>query len=163
MTLQECVQDAELSAARSNAALASLVGRVRELEMSQCLTTARLVTLPADVVDLTVEVREEPVDEVVPESPVWDREDELSMDSEEDGRAVEVVYHLQSNMLTQLVPIGDLALISDVVREEEPMPSTEPLVIQDYRAEGEGLHGDEHGSGLSGGDRGGSRAVHKSD
>ena len=52
----------ELSAARSNAALALLVGRVRELEMSQRLTMARLATLPADVVDLTVEIREEPED-----------------------------------------------------------------------------------------------------
>jgi len=40
--------------------------------MSQRLTTVRLVTLPADVVDLTVEIREEPEEEVVPESPVWD-------------------------------------------------------------------------------------------
>jgi len=33
--------------------------------MSQRLTMARLVTLPANVVDLTIEVREEPVEEVV--------------------------------------------------------------------------------------------------
>jgi len=46
--------------------------RVDELEVSQRLTTARLATLPADVVDLLVEIREEPEEEVVPESPIWD-------------------------------------------------------------------------------------------
>ena len=43
--------------------------------------------MPADVVDLTVEIREEPEEEEVPESPIWDREEELSMDDDEDGRA----------------------------------------------------------------------------
>jgi len=56
------------------------------------------------------------------------------MDKEEDGRAVEVVYRLQPNLLSQLVPIEDLVLTSDSVGEEEHMPSTEPLVIQDYQA-----------------------------
>ena len=46
--------------------------------MSQRLTTVRLTTLPTDMVDLTVEIREEPEEEVVPESPVWDQEEELS-------------------------------------------------------------------------------------
>ena len=105
MALQERVQDAKLSAAHSNAALASLVGRVQELEMSQQLTTARLATLPADVVDLTVEIREEPEEEVVLESPIWDWEEELSMDNDEDGRANKVVYRLQPNLLTQLIPV----------------------------------------------------------
>jgi len=100
--------------------------------MSQWLTTARLATLPADVVDLTVEIREE---EVVPESPIWDREEELSMDEEEDGRANKVVYRLHPNMLTQLVPIETLVHTSDSIGEGEHMPSTEPLVIQDYQAE----------------------------
>jgi len=59
--------------------------------MSQRLTTARLATLPADVVDLTVEIREEPEEEVVPESPIWDREEELSMDDDEDGSVIAVV------------------------------------------------------------------------
>ena len=86
--------------------------------MSQQLTMARLVTLPADVVDLTVEVRGEPVEEVVPESPFWDRE-ELLMDDEEDGRAVEVIYRLQPNLLSQLIPIEDLILTSDSIGEEE--------------------------------------------
>ena len=53
------------------------------------------------MVDLTVEVREEPVKEVVLESPIWDREEELSMDNEEDGRANEVVYCLHPNLLSQ--------------------------------------------------------------
>jgi len=134
MALQERVQDAELSAARSNAALASLVGRVRELEMSQQLTMVRLVTLPADMVDLTVEIREEP-EEVIPESPIWDHEEELSMDNDEDGKANEVVYRLHPNMLTQLIPIGALVYISDSVGEGEHMPSMEPLVIQDFQVE----------------------------
>jgi len=103
--------------------------------MSQRLTTVRLATLPAEVVDLTVEVREEPMEEVVPESPIWDREEELSMDNDEDGRANEVVYHLHPNMLTQLVPIETLVHTSDNIGEEEHMPSTEPLVIQDFQAE----------------------------
>ena len=103
--------------------------------MSQRLTTARLATLPADVVDLTVEIREEPEEEVVPESPIWDREEELSMDDDEDGRANEVVYRLRPNMLTQLVPIETLVHTSDSVGEGEHMPSTEPLVIQDFQAE----------------------------
>jgi len=42
------------------------------LEISQQLTTARLVTLSADLVDLTVEIREELEEEVIPESPIWD-------------------------------------------------------------------------------------------
>jgi len=103
--------------------------------MSQRLTTARLATLPADVVDLTMEIREEPEEEVVLESPIWDREEELSMDDEEDGRANEVVYCLRPNMLTQLVPIETLVHTSDSVGEGEHMPSTEPLVIQDFQAE----------------------------
>ena len=125
----------ELSAARSNAALAAVLRRVDELEVSQRLTTARLATLPADVVDLTVEIREESEEEVVPESLIWDREEELSMDDEEDGRANEVVYRLRPNMLTQLVPIEMLVHTSDSVGEGEHMPSTEPLVIQDFQAE----------------------------
>jgi len=103
--------------------------------MSQRLTTARLATLPADVVDLTVEVREEPAEEVVPESPIWDREEELSMDDSEDGRAIEVVYRVHPDMLNQLVPIETLVHTSDSVGAEEHMPSTEPLVIQDFQAE----------------------------
>jgi len=103
--------------------------------MSQQLTTARLATLPADVVDLTVEIREEPEEEVVLESPIWDREEELSMDDDEDGRAIEVVYRIHPNMLTQLVPIETLVHTSDSVGEGEHMPSTEPLVIQDFQAE----------------------------
>jgi len=103
--------------------------------MSQRLTTARLATLPADVVDLTVEIREEPEEEVVLESPIWDREEELFMDNDEDGRANEVVYRLRPNMLTQLVPIETLVHTSDSVGEGEHMPSTEPLVIQDFQAE----------------------------
>jgi len=91
--------------------------------------------LPADVVDLTVEIREEPEEEVVLESPIWDREEELSMDEEEDGRANKVVYRLRPNMLTQLVLIETLVHTSDSVGEGEHMPSTEPLVIQDYQAE----------------------------
>jgi len=102
--------------------------------MSQWLTTARLVTLPADVVDLTVEIREEP-EEVVLESPIWDWEEELSMDDDKDGRANEVVYCICPNMLTQFVPIETLVHTSDSVGEGEHMPSTEPLVIQDYQAE----------------------------
>ena len=125
----------ELSAARSNAALALVLRRVDELEVSQRLTTVRLATLPADVVDLTVEIREEPEEEEVPESPIWDREEELSMDNEEDGRANEVVYRLRPNMLTQLIPIETLVHTSDSVGEGEHMPSTEPLVIQDFQAE----------------------------
>jgi len=105
------------------------------LEMSQRLTTARLATLPANVVDLTVEIREEPEEELVPESPIWDREEELSMDDDEDGRANEVVYRIRPNMLTQLVPIETLVRTSDSVGEGEHMPSTEPLVIQDFQAE----------------------------
>jgi len=103
--------------------------------MSQQLTTVRLVTLPADVVDLTVEIREEPQEEEVPESPIWDREKELLMDDSEDGRANEVVYCLHPNMLTQLIPIETLVHILDSVGEGEHMPSTEPLVIQDFQAE----------------------------
>jgi len=64
VTLQERVQEAELSAARSNAILALLVGRVQELEMSQRLTTARLSSLPANTINLTVEAREELIKEV---------------------------------------------------------------------------------------------------
>ena len=103
--------------------------------MSQQLTTVRLTTLPADVVGLTVEIREEPEEEVVPESPIWDREEELSMDDDEDGRANEVVYRICPNMLTQLVPIETLVHTSDSVGEGEHMPFTEPLVIQDFQAE----------------------------
>jgi len=103
--------------------------------MSQRLTTARLAILPADTVDLTMEIREEPEEEVVPESPVWDREEELSMDDKEDCRANKVVYCIHPNMLTQLIPVGTLVRISDSVGEGEHMPSTEPLVIQDYQAE----------------------------
>ena len=103
--------------------------------MSQRLTTARLATLPADVVDLNVEIREEPEEELVPECPIWDREEELSMDDDEDGRANEVVYRIRPNMLTQLVPIETLVRTSDSVGEGEHMPSTEPLVIQDFQAE----------------------------
>jgi len=77
----------------------------------------------------------EPEEEVVPESPIWDREEELSMDDDEDGRANEVVYRIHPNMLTQLVPIETLVHTSDSVGEEEHMPSTEPLVIQDFQAE----------------------------
>jgi len=103
--------------------------------MSQRLTTVRLTTLPTDMVDLTVEIREEPEEEVVPESPVWDQEEELSMDNNEDGRANEVVYRIRPNMLTQLVPIETLVHTSASVGEGEHMPSTEPLVIQDFQAE----------------------------
>jgi len=103
--------------------------------MSQQLTTARLVTLSADVVDLTVEIREEPEEEEVPESPIWDREEELSMDNDEDGRANKVVYCICPNMLTQLVLTETLVHTSDSVGKEEHMPSTEPVVIQDYQAE----------------------------
>jgi len=103
--------------------------------MSQQLTTARLVTLPADTVDLTVEIREESVEEVIPESPIWDQEEELSMDDKEDGRANKVVYRLRPNMLTQLVPIETLVHTSDSVGEGEHMPSMGPLVIQDFQAE----------------------------
>ena len=109
--------------------------RVDELEVSQRWTTVRRATLPADVVDLTVEIREELEEVVVPESPIWDREEELSMDNEEDGRANDVIYRLQPNMLTQLVPIETLVHTSDSVGEGEHMPSTEPLVIQDFQAE----------------------------
>jgi len=108
---------------------------VDELEVAQRLTTARLVTLPADVVDLTVEIREEPEEEVVPESPVWDREEELSMDDEEDGRVADAVFRIRPNLLNQLVLIGTPPYTSDGVGEEEHMPSTEPLVIQDFQAE----------------------------
>jgi len=102
--------------------------------VSQRLTTARLVTLPADVVDLTVEIRDEPEEEVVPESPIWNRE-ELSIDDDEDGRANKVVYCLCPNLLTQLVPIETLVHTSDSVGEGEHIPSTGPLVIQDFQAE----------------------------
>ena len=57
------------------------------------------------------------------------------MDNEEDGRANEVVYCLRPNMLTQLVPIETLVHTSDSIREGEHMPSTGPLVIQDFQAE----------------------------
>jgi len=103
--------------------------------MSQRLTTARLATLPADVVDLSVEIREEPEEEVILESPIWDREEELSMDDDKGGRANEVVYRIRPNMLTQLIPIETLVHTSDSVGEGEHMPSTEPLVIQDFQAE----------------------------
>ena len=102
MALQEHAQDAELSAARSNAALALLMRRVDELEVSQRLTTARLVTLPADTVNLTVEIREEPVEEVIPESPIWDREEESSMDDKEDGVIVLVSFWFSSPFLSNL-------------------------------------------------------------
>jgi len=105
------------------------------LEMSQRLTTARLATLPADVVDLTVEIREEPEEEVVLESPIWDWEEELSMDDEEDGRANKVVYRLRPNMSTQLILIETLVHTSDNVGEGEHMLSMEPLAIQDFQAE----------------------------
>jgi len=82
-----------------------------------------------------VEIREEPEEEEVPESPIWDREEELSMDDDEDGRANEVVYCIRPNMLTQLVPIETLVHTSGSIGEGEHMPSTEPLVIQDYQAE----------------------------
>jgi len=42
---------------------------------------------------------------------------------------------MRPNMLTQLVPIETLVHTSDSVGEEEHMPSTEPLVIQDFQAE----------------------------
>jgi len=103
--------------------------------MSQRLTTARLAILPANVVDLTVAIREEPVEEVVPESPIWDREEELSMDDDEDGRAVDMVYRLRPNLLSQLVLIGTLPHTSDSIGEGEHMLSTEPLVIQDFQVE----------------------------
>jgi len=103
--------------------------------MSQRLTTVRLATLPANLVDLTVEIREEPEEEVVPESLIWDREEELSMDNDEDGRANEVVYCIRPNMLTQLIPIETLVCTSDSVGEGEHMLSMEPLVIQDFQAE----------------------------
>ena len=103
--------------------------------MSQRLTTARLTTLPANVVDLMVEIREEPEEEVVPESPIWDWEEELSMDDGEDGRVNEVVYRIRPNMLTQLIPIETLVHTSDSVGEGEHMPSSEPLVIQDFQVE----------------------------
>jgi len=109
--------------------------RVDDLEVSQRLTTARLATLPADVVDLTVEIREEPEEEVVPESPVWDREEELSMDDEEDGRVADAVFRIRPNLLNQLVLIGTPPYTSDGVGDEEHMPSTEPLVIQDFQVE----------------------------
>ena len=112
-----------------------MLRRVDELEVSQRLTTARLATLPADVVDLTVEIREEPEEEVVPESPIWDREEELSMDDEEDGRVADAVFRIRPNLLNQLVLIGTPPYTSDGVGEEEHMPSTEPLVIQDFQAE----------------------------
>jgi len=38
-------------------------------------------------------------------------------------------------MLTQLIPIETLVRTSDSIGEGEHMPSTEPLVIQDYQAE----------------------------
>jgi len=57
------------------------------------------------------------------------------MDDDEDGRANEVVYRIRPNMLTQLIPIETLVHTSDSVGEEEHMPSTEPLVIQDFQAE----------------------------
>jgi len=47
----------------------------------------------------------------------------------------EVVYRIRPNMLTQLVPIETLVHTSDSVGEGEHMPSTEPLVIQDFQAE----------------------------
>ena len=103
--------------------------------MSQRLTMVRLATLPADVVDLTVEIREEPEEEVVPESPIWDCEEELSMDDEEDGKAAEVVYCLPPYMFSQLIPIETVVRTSDSIGEGEHMPSTEPLVIQDFQAE----------------------------
>jgi len=57
------------------------------------------------------------------------------MDEEEDGRANEAAYRLRPNMLTQLILIETLVHTSDSVGEGEHMPSTEPLVIQDYQAE----------------------------
>jgi len=84
---------------------------------------------------ITVDIREEQEEEVVLESPIWDQEEELSMDDDEDGRANEVVYRIRPNMLTQLVPIETLVHTSDSVGEGEHMPSTEPLVIQDFQAE----------------------------
>ena len=91
--------------------------------------------MPANMVDLTVEIREEPEEEVVPESPIWDWEEELLMDDSEDGRANKVVYRLRPNMLTQLVPIKTLVHTLDSVGEGEHMLSTEPLVIQDFQVE----------------------------
>jgi len=150
------VQDVELSTARSNVALALLVGRVRELEMSQQLTTAWLSPLPANTTDLTVEVREEPLEEVVPESPIWDWEEELSMDNDEDGRAIKVVYHLCPNLLNQLVPIETLVHTLESVGEGEHIPPTVLPVIQDFQAEVDrqreemrgGSHGDECGGNI---------------
>jgi len=103
--------------------------------MPQRLTTARLATLPANVVDLTVEIRKELEEEVVPESPIWDREEELSMDNDKNGRANEMVYRLRPNLLTQLIPIETLVHTSDSIGEGEHMPSTGPLVIQDFQVE----------------------------
>jgi len=57
------------------------------------------------------------------------------MDDDEDGRANKVVYRLRPNMLTQLVPIKTLVHTSDSVGEWEHMPSTGPLVIQDFQVE----------------------------
>ena len=57
------------------------------------------------------------------------------MDDEEDGRANKVVYRIRPNMLTQLIPIETQVHTSDRVGEGEHMPSTEPLVIQDFQAE----------------------------
>jgi len=129
MTLQERVQDMELSPTHSNTALASLVGRVQELGVSQQLTTAQLSSLPADTINLMVEVREEPLEKAVPESPIWDQEEELSMDDDKDSRVNEVVYHLHPNLLNQLIPIETLVHTSESVGEGEHMPSMAPLVI----------------------------------
>ena len=87
------------------------------------------------MVDLTVEIREELVDEVVPESPIWDQEEELSMDDDEDSRVDDAVFRLRPNMLSQLVLIGTPPHTSESVGDGEHMPSTEPLVIQDFQAE----------------------------
>ena len=59
----------------------------------------------------------------------------MSTDDDEDGRANKVVYHLHPNLLTQLVPIETLVHSSDSVGVGEHMPSTGPLVIQDFQVE----------------------------
>jgi len=57
------------------------------------------------------------------------------MDDEEDGRVADAVFRIRPNLLNQLVLIGTPPYTSDGVGEEEHMPSTEPLVIQDFQAE----------------------------
>jgi len=106
----------------SNIWLACALDQIEALQVRADLTMAWLASVPAPMVDLTVEIHEEEEELIIPESLIWDHQT-ISLDEDEDefeGAAPDVWFQL--NNRNMLVPVGDLEVVPDSEEERAVSP-----------------------------------------